>query len=160
MYKSHTACRDGDWYCDLSNPLQIDFVTETFAPEVNGVAMTLGRLVDGLQYTGCSIDVFRPRQSADDKPRINGAFSEYLLPGTQLPMYREMHFGFRSRQRRTLGCQPGQERWVVCFDKLVNKGSFRAMAHIRARTNARTGFPASRQRQHNRILASPSYTSD
>ena len=97
MYKSHTACRDGDWYCDLSNPLQIDFVTETFAPEVNGVAMTLGRLVDGLQYTGCSIDVFRPRQSADDKPRINGAFPNTCCPVRSYPC----------TERCTLASDPG-----------------------------------------------------
>jgi hypothetical protein len=32
-----------------SNPLDIAFVTETFPPEINGVAMTVGRLVGGLR---------------------------------------------------------------------------------------------------------------
>lgn len=30
--------------------LRTAMVTETYPPEVNGVAMTLGRMVDGLQY--------------------------------------------------------------------------------------------------------------
>jgi hypothetical protein len=32
--------------------LKITFVTETFPPEVNGVAMTVGRLVSGMRERG------------------------------------------------------------------------------------------------------------
>ncbi len=32
--------------------MKIDVVTDTFAPDVNGVAMTLGRLTDGLRLRG------------------------------------------------------------------------------------------------------------
>ena len=59
-------------------------------------------------------------------------------------------------QRRTLGCKVGQENRVVGFDKMVKKGSFRAMARVTKRATARTGFPAGRLRQHDRILASSS----
>ena len=34
-----------------SPPLDIAFVTETFPPEINGVAMTVGRLVGGRKAT-------------------------------------------------------------------------------------------------------------
>jgi hypothetical protein len=49
--------------------------------------------------------------------------------------------------------QVGLERRIVFLDKLVKEGMFRAMALVDRRANARTGFPASRQRQHVRILA-------
>ena len=36
--------------------LKITFVTETFPPEVNGVAMTVGRLVSGMRERGHRVD--------------------------------------------------------------------------------------------------------
>ncbi len=72
----------------------IAFVTETYAPEVNGVAMTLGKLVDGLLNRGWTVEVFRPRQRPDEQPRVNGHYAEHLCTGMQLPMYRDLRFGF------------------------------------------------------------------
>jgi len=56
-------------------------------------------------------------------------------------------------QCASLRRQVDLERRIVFFDRLVKEGTFRAMAFIARRSNARTGFPASRQRQHVRILA-------
>lgn len=83
----------------MANKRQIDFVTETYAPEVNGVAMTLGRLVEGLRENGHHIQLFRPRQTTDTKPQINGSLTEHLLPGMQLPMYRTLRLGFPATGR-------------------------------------------------------------
>jgi glycosyltransferase involved in cell wall biosynthesis len=83
----------------LSDVQHIAFVTETFAPEINGVAMTLGRLVDGLLGRGYRVNIFRPRQSREEQPRINGHFAEHLFPGMQVPMYRELRFGFPAGRR-------------------------------------------------------------
>ena len=74
-------------------------MTETFAPEINGVAMTLGRLVDGLLDRGYTVDVFRPRQAADESPRVNGHYAEQLLAGMPIPLYRDMRFGFPAGAR-------------------------------------------------------------
>ena len=41
-------------------------VTETYAPEINGVALTLGHLVDGLRARGHVVSVVRPRQRLAD----------------------------------------------------------------------------------------------
>jgi hypothetical protein len=38
----------------------ICFVTETYPPEINGVALTLARLVKGLATRGRSVSVVRP----------------------------------------------------------------------------------------------------
>ncbi|TVR39641.1 MAG: hypothetical protein EA402_14360, partial [Planctomycetota bacterium] len=45
--------------------LHVCLVTETFLPEVNGVAMTLGRLVAGMRSAGHRMTVVRPRQDSD-----------------------------------------------------------------------------------------------
>lgn len=41
-------------------PLHIEVVTDTFAPDINGVAMTLGRFTDGLRALGHRVEVVRP----------------------------------------------------------------------------------------------------
>ena len=42
--------------------LRVAVVTETYPPEVNGVAMTLGRLVEALQRRSHHVQLIRPRQ--------------------------------------------------------------------------------------------------
>jgi glycosyltransferase involved in cell wall biosynthesis len=68
-------------------------VTETYPPEVNGVAMTLGRLMEGLESLGHRTQIVRPRQHAADRPYSNGARSEHLLRGIHLPLYPELQVG-------------------------------------------------------------------
>ena len=69
--------------------LKIDFVTETYPPEVNGVAMTVGRLVDGLRARGHAVHVLRPRQEAGDR----GRDGEVALAGLPLPGYPGLRLG-------------------------------------------------------------------
>lgn len=69
--------------------LDITFVTETYPPEVNGVAMTVGRMVDGLRRFGHRVSIVRPRQHGEDRD------SDELLAvrGFPLPGYPELRFG-------------------------------------------------------------------
>lgn len=69
--------------------LAIDFVTETYPPEVNGVAMTVGRLVEGLRRRGHAVQVVRPRQGDGD----SGGEHETPLPGLPLPGYPGLRMG-------------------------------------------------------------------
>lgn len=69
--------------------LSIAVVTETHPPEVNGVAMTVGRLVEGLRGRGHRVSVVRPRQSRDDR----GGEGDLLLAGVPLPGYAGLRFG-------------------------------------------------------------------
>lgn len=78
----------------LPSCLRIALVTETFAPEVNGVAMTLGRLVDGLLARGHSVQLVRPCQSAADQPVKRSGLEEILVPGMSLPGYSELRWGW------------------------------------------------------------------
>ena len=75
--------------------MRITLVTETFPPEINGVAMTLGRLVEAMRGRGHTLQVLRPRQSGEV------AASE-LLPGIPLPFYPEVRLGL-ARVSRVLG---------------------------------------------------------
>ena len=50
----------------MSEALHVAVVTETFPPEVNGVAMTLGHMVAGLRARGHRISLVRPRQGSDE----------------------------------------------------------------------------------------------
>ncbi|MCE1241587.1 MAG: glycosyltransferase family 1 protein [Azonexaceae bacterium] len=73
--------------------LNIAFVTETFPPEVNGVAMTVGRLVGGLRECGHEVDVLRPRQHGEDRGGTLPGGCEVALPGVPLPGYPGLRFG-------------------------------------------------------------------
>lgn len=69
--------------------LAIDVVSETYPPEVNGVAMTVGRLVDGLRSRGHAVSVLRPRQHAGDR----GTPEDIFFSGIPLPGYPGLRLG-------------------------------------------------------------------
>jgi len=76
-------------------------VTETFPPEVNGVAMTLGRIIDGLVRRGHSVQLIRPRQASEDPELSLNGVEEILAPGVPLPTYADLRFGLPSKRRLT-----------------------------------------------------------
>jgi glycosyltransferase involved in cell wall biosynthesis len=69
--------------------LAIDIVSETYPPEVNGVAMTVGRLVEGLRGRGYAVTVLRPRQFRQELPSRD----EIPLAGLPLPGYPGLRLG-------------------------------------------------------------------
>lgn len=69
--------------------LSIALVTETYPPEVNGVALTVARTVDYLRSQGHRVEVVRPRQPGDGE----GATGDSLLPGVALPLYPGVQVG-------------------------------------------------------------------
>lgn len=71
--------------------MHICLVTETFTPEINGVALTLRTLAHALHGLGHEVSLVRPRQ-----PQASGApsgFDELLVPGAPLPRYPGLRFG-------------------------------------------------------------------
>lgn len=73
--------------------LRVALVTETFAPEVNGVAMTLGRMVEGLRKRGHSVQLIRPRQTKADAPAHEPSLEQVLVPSLPIPRYPGLRFG-------------------------------------------------------------------
>lgn len=55
-----------------ARPLRIALVTETYPPEINGVASTVAQLVAGLLLEGHFVEVTRPRQPKVDGVSKNG----------------------------------------------------------------------------------------
>ena len=81
--------------------MRIAIVTETFPPEVNGVAMTLGRIVEGLLQRGHAVQVVRPRQSSELLMEPRAGLDEVLSKGVPLPAYGELRFGLPAKNRLT-----------------------------------------------------------
>ena len=74
-----------------TTPLRIALISETFPPEINGVANTLGRLAAGLLQLGHRVQVVRPRQHVDDGRHSD---DELLLTrGWPLPGYPGLQWG-------------------------------------------------------------------
>jgi glycosyltransferase involved in cell wall biosynthesis len=71
--------------------LRITLVSETFPPEINGVANTLGRLSDGLRQRGHHVEIVRPRQ-AGEVPEDNDQ-QLLLCRGWALPGYPGLQWG-------------------------------------------------------------------
>ena len=88
-------------YVAQSSSLRIAIVTETFPPEVNGVAMTLGRIVEGLLQRGHSVQLVRPRQARESSLPTPDCLDEVLCQGIQLPAYKELRFGLPMKSRLT-----------------------------------------------------------
>lgn len=86
-----------------SPPLRIALVTETFPPEVNGVAMTLGRLTAGLLQQGHTVQLVRPRQGASDEDDAGAAspatLEQVRVKGIPIPSYTDLQFGLPAARR-------------------------------------------------------------
>lgn len=77
----------------MTPPLHVAIVTETYPPEVNGVAMTLGHMVRGLLARGHRVSLTRPRQHADDVAESAARPTTTLVHGLPIPGYAGLRFG-------------------------------------------------------------------
>jgi glycosyltransferase involved in cell wall biosynthesis len=95
--------------------VKLALVTETFPPEINGVAMTLAQLASGLAHRGIDVVVHRPRQPGDPAassfktpafhPRVRApgaslpapCFQEHLHRGLPIPGYSMLRLGLPAR---------------------------------------------------------------
>ena len=82
----------------IEKPLWIEVVTDTYVPDINGVALSLGRLCAGLRERGHRVEVIRSGRAAGE----GGAW----VPWWPLPGYWEIKVGapwpgqFRRRWRK------------------------------------------------------------
>ncbi|WP_088280025.1 glycosyltransferase family 1 protein [Ideonella sp. A 288] len=73
--------------------MRIAVVTETYPPEVNGVALSLARVVEGLRARQHAVQLVRPRQPAGEVPGSDGRFDEVLTRGLPIPNYPHLTMG-------------------------------------------------------------------
>jgi len=84
----HVDCRsDG---AGSGQSMRIAYVTETYPPEVNGVALTAARAVAYLRQRGHTVDLIRPHQAHES---TGSRFDEWRTSGCPLPMYADLRFG-------------------------------------------------------------------
>jgi glycosyltransferase involved in cell wall biosynthesis len=74
--------------------LRIAVVTETYPPELNGVAVTAARFIDGLRALGHSVQLIRPRQGATDP----GGPDQVLVGGVRIPSYPDLRIGLPAKR--------------------------------------------------------------
>lgn len=125
--------------------MRIAIVTETWPPEVNGVAMSIARVVAGLQARDHSVQVVRPRQAADRTAAGSGGVESVLTRGLPIPPYPALRLGVP--EKRTLVRLWSEHRPDVVH--LATEGplgwsALRAAAHLRLPTTSdfRTNFHA------------------
>lgn len=68
-------------------------MTETYPPEVNGVAATIAVMVRGLISRGHTVEVIRPRQLTDRTNEVPPPCEEMRVPGLPIPGYSSLRFG-------------------------------------------------------------------
>lgn len=75
--------------------MNITLVTETYPPEVNGVAMTLHRISGELERQGHRVHIVRPRQSSEAREARYPC--THIVAGLPLPGYDGLRFGLPCR---------------------------------------------------------------
>ncbi len=78
--------------------LRVAVVTETFPPEINGVSITLARLVEGLRARGHDLEIIRPAQPVDQQSPQR-AWEEILTRGVPIPRYPGLRMGMPAKRR-------------------------------------------------------------
>lgn len=81
----------------MSKSLHVTLITETYAPEINGVANTLSRLCDGLRSRGHRVEVVRPRQNQDESRAAGDDLM--LCRGWPIPGYPGLQWGQSSMHK-------------------------------------------------------------
>jgi glycosyltransferase involved in cell wall biosynthesis len=92
--------------------MRIAIVTETYLPEVNGVALTVAGLVHGLAGAGHQVQLVRPRQIENTPENVaaaesnitkatsdNSEIDEVLVRGAGLPRYPGLRFGLPAARK-------------------------------------------------------------
>ncbi|MBP6627118.1 MAG: glycosyltransferase family 1 protein, partial [Arenimonas sp.] len=78
--------------------LHIELVTETYPPDVNGVALTVLALENGLRQLGHTVGLVRPQRD-DDSDRPDPGLM--LVEGAPIPRYPGLRFGLPAGRRLT-----------------------------------------------------------
>jgi glycosyltransferase involved in cell wall biosynthesis len=78
--------------------MRVGIVTETYAPDVNGVALTVQALARGLVRRGHAVDLIRPIHP-DTPPLADAGMDVLAVEGAAMPRYSGLRFGLPARFR-------------------------------------------------------------
>jgi glycosyltransferase involved in cell wall biosynthesis len=112
--------------------MRIGIISETYPPEINGVALTVHGLATGLAARGHEIDLIRPRQTVShaDEPGINALETR----GAALPRYPGLRFGLPAP--RTL-----RKRWTERRPDVIYVATEGPLGRSAVKTAVRLGIP-------------------
>jgi glycosyltransferase involved in cell wall biosynthesis len=116
--------------------MKLAIVTETFPPEVNGVAMTFGVICRELTQRGHELRIYCPLRKDQRALLPTGTGKIRPMPGFRLPGYSEISLGYPAR--RSLEREWNEERPELVH--VVTEGPLGASAITAART---LGIPVS-----------------
>lgn len=80
----------------MSSPIRLSVVTETFTPDVNGVARSLQQLLSSLPQHRFEIQIVR---TGADVSGPTSLWPEVVCPSVRLPMYPDVKLGLPARRR-------------------------------------------------------------
>ena len=114
--------------------MRIGIISETYPPEINGVALTVHSLATGLAARGHQVDLIRPRQPQphQDEPGID----VLSVRGGALPRYPGLRFGLPAG--RTL-----RQHWRQQRPDAIYVATEGPLGWSAVRTAARLGIPVS-----------------
>lgn len=78
--------------------LRVAVVTETYPPEVNGVALTIERMIRGLQARQHDIQLVRPRQAHPNTSTQDSGLEQVLTRGFPIPRYPHLRMGLPAKR--------------------------------------------------------------
>jgi len=116
----------------MGKALRICLVSETWQPEINGVAMTLGQLAGQLQRKGHCVQVVRPRQRGEWQ---RSDPEQLLVAGMAIPGYRELRLGLPAGHRL-------RRHWHQARPDIVYVATEGPLGWSAVRTAERMGIPA------------------
>ena len=124
--------------------MRIAVITETYPPEINGVAMTLGRMVDALRARGHIVEVTRPQQQHEcaSMNTLANTATDFLVKGLPIPGYPELRFGLPATGAL-------KQRWAAQRPDIVHiatQGPLGWSARKAARRTVSSARPASTSR--------------
>jgi glycosyltransferase involved in cell wall biosynthesis len=111
--------------------MHIAYVTETYPPELNGVALTVARMVRGLRARGHAVQLIRPRQRGEAERDTD---DEWRAPGMPIPMYSALRIGMPAVGRLC-------ERWARLRPDLVHVATEGPLGWAAVRAARLAGIP-------------------
>jgi glycosyltransferase involved in cell wall biosynthesis len=118
----------------LLRPQHFCVVTETYSPEINGVAVTLSHLVNGLCRRGHRVSIVHPRhpiQATSNATECHDPSQDIVVRGLPLPGYHGVRFGLSAYRFlvRTWENQPPVVVYVATEGPL-GWSAIRAASHL------------------------------
>ena len=112
-------------------PLRIALVTETYPPEINGVAHTCRQFVQGIRNQGHQVQLVRPHQASVDARQMYSDPQPVVVSSLPLPGYRGLQFGLPAARRLSkIWCQERPDVVHIVTEGPLGSSALRAARNL------------------------------